>query len=359
MKTIVITGGHHNSALVMAQALVKQGIKVVWIGHRHSARGDTHDSAEYSEVTSSGIPFHHLKAGKIDSTPTFDEIINIPLGFIRAWKLLDQIKPIAVLSFGGYLGLAVALSANWLKIPLFLHEQTMVAGKANRLASFFARRVFLAWESASVFFPMGRSSYVGLPLRAGLLSAQSKKLFKNSLPTILVMGGKQGSHILNTHLFAILPQLLPHYNLIHQTGTNSVTHDYDSALALKSALSPSLAPRYLPLGYINENRVGEYLVSCDLYLGRSGAHITYELAYFGKRCLLVPFIHTTLSEQYLQAKYLSDAGLAIILPQSELSPTSLLSGISNALHLSSAPTLTLPRDATGVMVQELLHELKL
>jgi len=101
------------------------------------------------------------------------------------------------------------------------------------------------------------------------------------------------------------------------------------------------------------------LASCDLYLGRSGAHIAYELAYFGKRCLLVPFMHTTLSEQYLQAKYLRDAGLALILPQNQLSPTSLLSGIPDALHLSSAPHLTLPQDATEVLVQELLHELKL
>ncbi|MFH1244718.1 MAG: glycosyltransferase [bacterium] len=359
MPTIVITGGHHNSALVVAKELVKKGFHVVWVGHRYSTRGDIHDSAEYLEVTSAGIPFHHLKAGKIDSTPTFDEIVNIPLGFIRAWRLLKQIEPVAVLSFGGYLGLAVSLSANLLQIPVYLHEQTMWAGKANRLAGYFARQIFLAWESASVFFPKGKSSYVGLPLRAGLLSAQSKQLFLNSLPTILVLGGKQGSHILNTHLFAILPRLLSHYNLIHQTGTNSVTGDYEAAVALKNTLNPELAPHYLPLGYINENSVGEYLASCDLYLGRSGAHITYELAYFGRKCLLVPFIYTTGSEQYLQAKYLQKAGLALILPQSELSAPSLLSGISSALKLPEVPTLTLPQDVAKVMVHKLSHDLKL
>ncbi|EKD80680.1 MAG: hypothetical protein ACD_40C00038G0004 [uncultured bacterium] len=353
MPTIVITGGHHNSALVVAKELVKKGFHVAWIGHRFSTRGDTHDSAEYLEVTSVGLSFHHLKAGKIDSTPTLEEIANIPLGFIRAWRLLKQIKPDAVVSFGGYLGLAVSLSANLLRIPVYLHEQTMLAGKANRLAGYFARRVFLAWQSAARFFPANKTCYVGLPLREGLLSAKPKKIFQNSLPTILVLGGKQGSHIINTHLFAILADLLPNFNLIHQTGTNSVTRDYEASLALKNTLSPTLAAHYLPMGYIHENEVGEYLASCDLYLGRSGAHVTYELAYFGKRCLLIPYIHTTGSEQYLQAKYLRDAGLGIILPQSELSAAILLSGISSALKLPLATLPILPTNATKVMVREL------
>lgn len=358
MQTIVVTGGHHNSALVVAQMLVKKGFRVVWIGHRHAARGDTHNSAEYQEVIAAGITFHHLQAGKIDSTPTFDEIVNIPLGFIRAWKLLRQIRPDAILSFGGYLGLAVCLSANLLQIPVYLHEQTMVAGRANRLSGYFARLVFLAWENCASFFPTGKTRYVGLPLRSALISAQPKQLFPNSLPTILVLGGKQGSHVINASLFTNLPDLLPHYNLIHQTGTNSVTGDYTAAIALKNTLSPDLAARYLPLGYIDETGVGEYLASCDLYLGRSGAHVTYELAFFGKKSLLIPFMHTPGSEQYLQAQYLEASGLAVILPQSHLSLASLLAGLTRALKLQGARPLPLPLNAAELMIRHLLADLR-
>jgi cell division protein FtsW len=60
MNTIVITGGHHNSALVVAKELISRGHQVVWLGHRQSSRGDTIDSAEYIEVKAAGIPFHDL-----------------------------------------------------------------------------------------------------------------------------------------------------------------------------------------------------------------------------------------------------------------------------------------------------------
>ena len=63
-KTIIFTGGHHNSALVVAQKLRTQGHKIIWVGHKFTMRGDKQISAEYQEVTGSGIPFYELKTGK-------------------------------------------------------------------------------------------------------------------------------------------------------------------------------------------------------------------------------------------------------------------------------------------------------
>lgn len=357
MATIVITGGHHNSALVVAQELVKRGVKVIWFGHRHSSRGDTHDSAEYLAVKASDLPFYDLHAGKLNSTPTLSEITNIPLGFVHAAKLLKQVRPTAVLSFGGYLGLTTALPAALLRIPVYLHEQTVISGRANRLTALLARHIFLTWDSSQRFFPRHKSSVVGLPLRPSLLSVPATKLFPNKLPTILVMGGKQGSHLINTQVFAALPDILSHYNLVHQTGTNSATGDLARALELKQTLPPVLRSRYQPLGYISDRDLGVYFASVDLYLGRSGAHITYELVLLGLRSLLIPFMHTPGSEQYQQALYLQAAGNAIILPETSLSATTLVAEISRALALPHPHPLDLPLHATETLCDQLLSQL--
>lgn len=353
MHTIVITGGHHNSALALAQELIKRGHKIVWIGHQRSSRGDKTDSAEYLEVTAAGIPFHDLVAARL--VLDLRQLILFPLGVIRSFVLLKKIKPSAILSFGGYLGGTVALSGKLLGIPLYLHEQTVSAGRANKLIGALSKRIYLTWPDSEKYFPSGKTSFVGLPLREGLLSAKPAKLFTRARPTLLVMGGKQGAHALNQFIFTHLPDLLPHFNIIHQTGTNSQTRDYDRALALQNSLG-SLADCYLPLGYITTSKIGSYLRSADFYFGRSGAHICYELSLLGLPSILVPLMTTHDHEQRKNAQTLLKAKLGLILPQSELSLPHFLTKLTALKKLSPHP-LSLPLDASSRLSDTLLADL--
>lgn len=354
----VITGGHHNSALVLARELARLGHQVSWVGHRFAAKNDTQDSAEYLEVTSAGFPFHHLTAGKIGGDLALANFANIPRGFLGANQLLSQLKPDAIISFGSYLGLAVALIAKLRGLPIFLHEQTVVAGKGNLLVARLARRIYLTWDSSQRFFPAAKSLVVGLPLRDSILNPTHTKLFSNSLPTILVLGGKQGSHIINQHLFSLLPNLLTSYNLIHQTGTSSATGDLARAIALQDGLPPKLASHYRPEGYIGESQIGSLLENCDLYLGRSGAHITYELGLLGVRSILIPYLDTHNREQLKNAHFLEKQG-ATILPQSTLSPTTLTRAIAKCLKQPRPRALALPTQAATTMAKDILHEISL
>lgn len=353
MKTIVITGGHHNSALVVAQELMKRGHKVVWIGHRHSSRGDQQDSAEYQEVTASGIPFHDLLAARLEFS--LREMLRFPLGFFRAWQILRQTRPTALLSFGGYLGGTVALASKLLGIPIFLHEQTITAGRANKLISHLAHRIYLTWSESAKYFDPAKTKVVGLPLRPSILSAKPKILFTRIKPTLLVMGGKQGAHVINQFIFTHLHHLLTHFNLVHQTGTSTQTHDYETAIALQNTLG-SLSDSYLPLGYISENDIGSYLRSADYYLGRSGAHITYELAVVGLPSLLVPLLSTHDHEQFKNADVLVGANLGVKLAQSELSLAHFLEHFAQ-LKLLRGQALSLSRHATSDLVDDLCQNI--
>lgn len=348
MPTIVITGGHHNSALAVAQEFIKLNTQVIWLGHRHTSREDRNDSAEYLEVTGAGIKFYDLQAGR--GVMSLNELWRIPLGFFHARAILRQIRPDAVLTFGSYLGAATGLAAASLGIPLYLHEQTVVAGRANQLIGRIAKKIYLTWDSSLKYFPHHKSQVVGLPIRPGLLTAKKAQLFPNALPTILVLGGKQGSQIINQYIFQCLPELLKNYNVIHQTGTSSRTGDYQKALSLKKS-------NYRPHGYIGEVELGRYLASIDLVVSRSGAHITYELAVLGIPSVLIPYPYTHQSEQLQNASFLVKSKIATVLPQKELSRTRLLSAITVASRFKRNP-INLSRSATHTIVTEILADFK-
>ncbi len=357
MKKIVLTGGHHNSALVVAKELESRGAQVIWIGHRYIGKNNHNPSAEYQEVVASKIKFIELKAGKIDKELNLKNYLRIPLGFWRAWKYLRAIKPDAVLSFGGYLGMTVAAPAWILRIPVYLHEQTLYPGKANRVSSFFARHIYLTWPDTKTTFKGKKVELVGLPLRSSILDSSPKKIFNNSRPTILVMGGKQGSHLINTEIFNVLIELLGKYNLIHQTGTSSATKDYDVALSQKNSLPKELSDNYLPEGYINEQDIGAYYASADLVISRAGGHTAYELGVLGKKSILIPFPHTTGAEQLLQANLLEKQGIGVVIEEKELNKETLLRSIQEVLSAPKPAKLDLPKDAAERMALSLLNDL--
>lgn len=353
MHTFILTGGHHNSALVVAKELVKRGHHVVWVGHRHSSRGDTQDSAEYLEVKAARIPFHDLVAARL--LPSLVELVRAPLGIIQAIKVLNTTRPTAILSFGGYIGGTVAIAGKLLGIPIFLHEQTVTAGRSNKLIGYLSKKIYLTWEQSARYFPSKKTLVVGLPLRDSILNSKVVALFSRKKPTLLVMGGKQGAHAINQFIFRHLAELLNHYNLVHQTGTNSTTQDYDRALALQSTLG-SLSDSYLPMGYITESEIGRYLKGANIYFGRSGAHICYELGLLGIKSILTPLMSTHDHEQHKNALILKGAKLALILPESKLSYDSFVDLTSKLSELKGKP-LPLPRHASSTLVDHLLSEL--
>lgn len=350
-RVFLITGGHHNSALVLASELRSFGHTVHWVGHRYAATGDRHDSAEYREVVQAGIPFHNLVTGK--SGQGLSGLFRFVRGLGASSALIRQIHPDAVIAFGGYLGFSVCLPAVWHRCPIFLHEQTSLAGKANRWLAPFARRIYLTWPSSRRFFPVSKSMLVGLPLRPAFRRPR-RQVISKATPVILILGGKQGSQTLNQLIFDHLPELLSGYRLIHQTGTSSATRDQDQSLQVHKDLSAQLAARYHPVGYLGERELIESLDRANLVISRAGAHITYELGILGKKCLLIPFVGSNGVEQAHNAALLERAGVALTLSQSELTFTALTRKLDQLSQLPAPQPLPLPTDAAAKMAQDIL-----
>lgn len=348
MKTLVFTGGHHTSALAVAKALTRQGLTIVWLGHRHSLWGDENDSAEYREVTAAGIKFIDLKAGKFYRTFHPLKLIRLPLGFIQSFLLLLSLRPAGIVSFGGYLAVPVVISGWLLGIPSITHEQTITAGWANRAISPFVKRIALTWPQSLTYFPKHKSVLTGLPLRPEILKLKRQMTTnhpKKPPLTLYVTGGKQGSHVLNQAIFTALPQLVKKYRLIiHQTGfkdlASSLQFDYSN---------------YEVFDFDSQKAITA-LGSSDVVVSRAGAHISYELAVLGKRSVLIPIPWVSHNEQYQNAQFLASSGLAIVLDQSNLTPSSLQSAIHQAQALSPRP-LPLPTNGLHRLIDLVKKEL--
>lgn len=326
---IVFTGGHHNSALVVALLLIKKGHQVFWFGHKHTMQREKSLSAEYLEISKNNIPFFEIKTGKFYKTYNISQFFKIIFGFFQSLYLLLRIKPDFIVSFGSYVAFPVVLAGTLLKTPFLVHEQTTQAGLTNRLVAVFAKKIFITWQNSSRFFPKNKTELIGLPIKKDFFSSQKMSLFKNSLPTIFIIGGKQGSQLINCLVEEVLPQLLSKYNLIHQTGRIEKTGDFERLLKKKNLLSPDLQERYLVKPYFFGEEMANLLSSADFVISRSGAHIIYELCALGKPAILIPISWSYKDEQLINALMLKKLGIAEVLMEKGLTGLTLLKIIDN------------------------------
>src|SRR5690606_18616453 len=102
--------------------------------------GDSAVSLEYTTVRELAIPFKTITAGRLQRTFSMRSIrsfLKIPVGFFQAFRIVHEMKPDVVMSFGGYIALPVTVAAYFLRIPVVIHEQTMRVGLANKVAGSF------------------------------------------------------------------------------------------------------------------------------------------------------------------------------------------------------------------------------
>ncbi len=339
-RSLIFTGGHHTGALAVAKALKEKGWDIYWIGHKKSQWQDKSDSAEFREVTASGIRFFDLKAGKIYRTVQPVKLIRLPWGFIQAFyiilKLKLQLKSDlkGIVSFGGYLAVPVVFCGRLAGLPSITHEQTLTAGWANKVIAVFAEKIAISWPESKKHYPAGKVVLTGLPVRKEITDTIKNLSIIPKIPDqIYITGGKQGSHAINAAVFAALPQLLKKYRVIHQTGSSTVFGDYQKALKLRSRLPPTLRSGYQVSDYINSREVARILAGSQVVVSRSGAHIVQELGLFGTKCVLIPIPWSSHQEQQHNAQLLSSSHQAIILPQSRLDASNLIKSISQAENL--------------------------
>ncbi|OGY21647.1 MAG: hypothetical protein A2113_03750 [Candidatus Woykebacteria bacterium GWA1_44_8] len=330
---ICICGGHLTPALAVTSELRKRGINdIFFIGRSRAMEGDAAPSAESVVISSLGIKFYSIPAGRLQrefTRYTTPSLLKAPLGLARSLLILGQERPDLVISFGSYVALPVVLAAWVLGIPAITHEQTVKGGLANSLISRFAKKIALSWPESLKFFPKEKCIVTGNPIRSEILNVKKKRTARRA---IFITGGNQGAHSINEAVLEIIEPLLERYEVAHQTGGAERFRDFEMLTARVSQLPRRLQNRYQAFKWLNSAELANVYSRSSLLVGRSGANTVGEVAALGIPALFIPLPWAGAKEQEKNAQMLSDFGAAIILPQERLTPTRLLAAINTMIE---------------------------
>lgn len=330
------TGGHLSPAVAVIEALQKRSdnnaLDIRYLG---SKRG-----TEARVVPLMGVSYKAITTGKLRrylSLENLVDLVRVPIGVLQAAVYLLRFRPDVLLATGGYVAVPPVLAAALLRIPVLVHEQTATLGLANRISARFATRIALSVPGSEQELRGGNWVLTGNPVRAAVrtgdaATAARRFRFDPTVPTIYVTGGAQGSHAINQAVLGALQPLVELTQVIHQCGdVEGTREDYERLVQRTAELSQDLQSRYALVRFVG-SEIGEVYALSDLVVGRAGASTVNELAVLGKPSLLIPLPHAAGDEQRLNARRLEEAGAAVVLEESDLSPSRLVAEVKALLE---------------------------
>ena len=318
------TGGHVYPAMAVADYLKEHGWNVVWLCTAGGMENRLIEGKNYktATITMRGVRGKGLMGWLL--LP-----YKLAIAFKQSFGAIRQHQPNVVLGMGGFAAFPGGIMAKLLGKPLVIHEQNSVAGLTNKTLSLFADKTLAAFPSAFE----DKAVLVGNPVRQDitqLLSPKQRYSQRAGKLNLLVVGGSLGAAALNDVLpkaLAILPA--GQFEVVHQAGEKHIAAlqaNYQAANVQADAKA-----------FINN--MAEMYAWADIVICRAGALTVAELACVGVASILVPFPHAVDDHQTYNAQYLSDAGAAKLIQQTEFNvqkASEMLSGLTREICLEMA-----------------------
>lgn len=306
------TGGHVFPGIAIAEAMERlTPLEVLWIG--------TGRPVEKTAISKTPWKYEILDVKPLavkSPLSIIKSLFHIPLDILRAIRLLKAFRPHVVLGVGGYVSGPVILAARLLGIPSTIHEQNLVPGLSNRLASKFATLIFVSFEGTKTLFPGRRVIHTGNPVRDSVLSFLRKDHEEDEAFHVLVVGGSQGASVLNRIVSSALNILSGRgfkIKVMHQTGPS------DKEIVEVSYRKEGVDARVF--SFISE--MGEAYAWSDVVICRAGAGTITELTALGKPSILIPYPFSAGGHQDAHATDMKKAGASIFFKEAYLRPGTL------------------------------------
>lgn len=311
-RTIMImaggTGGHVFPALAVAGYLKQQGWRVVWLGAKTGMEATLVPKHGYEVAW---VRFSGLRGKGLMRAALLP--FNLLVAFWQSARAIFAQRPDVVLGMGGYISFPGGMMASLLHRPLVIHEQNSVAGLANKVLARLADKVLEGFPGS-----LPGAQFSGNPVRkdiAALGAPGARYAVRSGRLRLLVVGGSLGAQILNETVpqaLALLPQG-ERPEVTHQAGEKNIE-------ALRAGYAGAGVQAEL-VAFIDD--MAARYADADVVLCRAGALTVAELACAGVASILVPLPHAVDDHQTGNAKFLSERGAAVLLPQSELTPENL------------------------------------
>lgn len=339
------SGGHVVPAITLINELLKQeNVAVHYIGG--------YKSIERELVSKLPVYYNSIFTGKLRryfSLKNFSDFFKFILGICQSLFFLFPYKSNDTLIFstGGFVSLPVVIAGFIQRKKIYIHEQTSCVGLANKIASYFADKIFVSFESSLKNFPQNKVVYSGYPLRSEIFSGEKMdvsfgtfSLCDSLKPILFFTGGGNGSSLINDIVENNIEELKSRYRIIHQAGKNFVKNfkkyeDHD----------------YIVFDFIGKEMV-DIIKRSDLIVARSGAGTVSELMALNKRVIFIPLKIAQKNEQYFNALEAQKKIDATIVLEDHVKKQDWVDLISNSIQ-KPLTNFKLQNDARVFLINEI------
>lgn len=351
------TGGHLFPGLAIAEAVRRRGHEVRFFisakpvdKRALSGAGESENGVEIPAVGWTGlfgaVPFLFRLIGAVQ----------------KAGEELAKFKADALLGMGGFVSAASVGAARRSGIPYFLHESNAIPGRATKLLSAGANKMFVGFEECGRHLPKAKVSVSGTPVRSRLGKVSKEEALKKlglhpKRHLVAILGGSQGARGINEAVLRGLPALKPLANtiqILHLAGeahADKVRHAYEHS-----------GFHAIVLGFCDE--MDAVYAAADLVVSRAGAGTLAELAACGVPSILVPFPAAVDDHQTANAHAFADRGAAEIVAEKNLEGTELGQRIARLLgdsvrqeHMRRGARQQSSPEAAEKIAEEIAHVL--
>jgi len=311
------TAGHVNPALAIARII-----------ERNDKNGEIAYVGTPSGIENKLVPerykMYHINVQGVRRSLSLANLKTIFLAMTsvsKAKKVIEEFKPDVVVGTGGYVCWPIVHAAHKMGVPVVMHESNSEPGMVVKLMEEKADVIFVNFADTIKHLDKAKKViHVGTPLRDEfyLLNKQKAREKLGIAPDekfVLSFGGSLGAKKINEEMLDVMNTYgkhAPKVKFLHATGSKSF-----ECMKLKF--------ESLGLNSYENLKVTEYIydmptqmAAADLVVSRAGASTLSELAMLGTPSILIPSPNVTNDQQYKNAKTLSEAGAASLIPEIEL-----------------------------------------
>jgi UDP-N-acetylglucosamine--N-acetylmuramyl-(pentapeptide) pyrophosphoryl-undecaprenol N-acetylglucosamine transferase len=304
-----------------------------------------------STVESDGIEADHLQVG--------GGSLTLPLRLAQAvWQARRYLREHAVdlvVGAGGRTTVPAAVAARSLGVPVFLLEQNVVTGRANRLLRPLAARIYYGLPPRR---PSASGMLTGTPLRPALGRVDPDQARRglgltSDLPVLLVTGGSQGARVLNQVVPDALARTGRRLQVVHLAGEgqdDAVRTRYGGHEQLNALVRPMMLD------------MASLYAAADLVVCRGGGGTVAELLVAGRPAVIVPYPHHRDRQQWHNGRVLESAGAAVLRDDADLDASELAGLLGELLadpaklrSMGRAAAALAPGDACAQILADMQH----
>lgn len=264
-KKIVLVGGGTGGSVSPLLAIAEElgtSYSFVFVGGEKGP--------EKKMLAETSIPFKAIKAGKLRryfSGRNISDLFLVFIGFFQAWLLLRKTKPFLVISSGSFISVPVILAAKLLGIKIWVHQQDLLPGLANKISSPFADLTTVTFEKTLNSFSR-KALWIGNFARQLVLKEKNN----NEKNILLFIGGGTGANFINNLALKLAQEKLEKVKIVLISGEGKRVAGEN--LTVYEFLPPA--------------KLLDLMARSSLVVSRCGLGVLTELSALQKAVILIP-----------------------------------------------------------------------